>query len=112
MKIAIPTANGILCPHFGHCEQFAVLEVDPDAKSITSSEMLTPPPHEPGLLPAWLSEMGCDIIIAGGIGGRAIELFQRNGIAVVIGAPSGKPDEIVISHLNGELRSGENLCDH
>ncbi len=57
MKIAIPTVDGVLCPHFGHCQQFAIVNVDPETKSIKSSEMLTPPPHEPGVLPAWLSDM-------------------------------------------------------
>ncbi|MFH1687928.1 MAG: NifB/NifX family molybdenum-iron cluster-binding protein [bacterium] len=112
MKIAIPTADGVLCPHFGHCQQFAVLDVDPEEKSITSIEMLTPPPHEPGVLPAWLGQMGCDLIIAGGMGGRAIELFRQNDIDVVIGAPAGKPEDVAMAHLKGELKAGQNLCDH
>ena len=112
MKIAIPTVNGELCAHFGHCQQFAVLEVDAETKSITASEMLTPPQHEPGVLPAWLNEMGCNMIIAGGMGGRAIQLFQNNNIEVIIGASAAKPEDIVMSHLNGELQSGQNLCDH
>ncbi|MCK4372270.1 MAG: NifB/NifX family molybdenum-iron cluster-binding protein [candidate division Zixibacteria bacterium] len=111
MKIAIPTVDGLLCPHFGHCQQFAVLDVDPETKSVTASEMLTPPPHEPGVLPAWLSQMGCNIIIAGGMGGRAVDMFQQNGIKVVIGAPNGKPEEIVIAYLSSELTTGANPCD-
>jgi len=111
MKIAIPTVDGILCPHFGHCQQFAVLNVDPETKLITESEMLTPPPHEPGVLPAWLSQMGCNIIIAGGMGGRAIDMFQRNGITVVMGAANEKPEEIVMAYLNGKLTTGANPCD-
>ena len=86
MKIAIPTVDGVLCPHFGRCQQFAVLDVDPETKSINASEMLTPPAHEPGVLPAWLSRMGCNVIIAGGMGGRAVDMFEQNGIKVVMGA--------------------------
>lgn len=112
MKIAIPTVDGVLCAHFGHCQQFAVLDVDPDTKTINSTALLTPPPHEPGVLPAWLGQMGCDLIIAGGMGGRALELFKSNGVDVIIGAPTGKPDEIVLAHLNGTLRTGQNVCDH
>ncbi|RKX26704.1 MAG: ATPase [Candidatus Zixiibacteriota bacterium] len=111
MKIAIPTVNGLLCPHFGHCQQFAIIDVDPEAKSISSAEMLTPPPHEPGVLPAWLSKMGCTMIIAGGMGGRAVELFQQNGVKVVMGAPNGKPEDIVTAYLNSELITGSNPCD-
>ena len=111
MKIAIPTVGGLLCPHFGHCQQFAILDVDTEVKSISSSEMLTPPPHEPGVLPAWLHELGCNVIIAGGMGGRAVDLFQQNGIKVVMGAPNGKPEEIVTAYLNNELTTGSNPCD-
>jgi len=111
MKIAIPVADGVLCPHFGHCQQFAVLDVDPETKSVNSIEMLTPPPHEPGVLPAWLSQMGCNIIIAGGMGGRAVDMFRQSGVEVVIGAPNGKPEEIVGAYLKNELNSGANPCD-
>ena len=111
MKIAIPTANGLLCAHFGHCQQFTIVEVDVDTKSIIKMEALTPPAHEPGVYPTWLGQMGCDHIIAGGMGGRAIDMFRQNNIQVVIGAPSQKPDEIVMAYLNGELMTGSNLCD-
>jgi ATP-binding protein involved in chromosome partitioning len=111
MKIAIPTAEGLLCAHFGHCQQFTVLEVDPETKSISKTELLTPPPHEPGVFPVWLGKMGCDLIIAGGMGGRAVDLFRQNGIQVIIGASSRKPEEIVNAFLNGELMTGANPCD-
>ncbi len=112
MKIAIPTSEGVLCPHFGHCQQFAVIEANPDTKSIESTEMLTPPPHEPGVLPAWLSQMGCNLIIAGGMGARAVGMFQQNGVEVVIGAPVATPHDVVSSYLNGTLQIGKNVCDH
>ena len=111
MKIAIPTADGLLCPHFGHCQNFTVLEVDPEKKEISKSETLTPPPHEPGVFPAWLAQLGCNLIIAGGMGGRAVQMFRQNGIQVVIGAGSAKPDDVVMAYLNGSLTTGSNLCD-
>ena len=51
MKIAIPTADGRLCMHFGHSEQFALVEVEPDSSTIVGTAWLTPPLHEPGVLP-------------------------------------------------------------
>jgi predicted Fe-Mo cluster-binding NifX family protein len=111
MKIAIPTAEGVLCPHFGHCQQFAVLEVDPDRKEIINSEMLTPPPHEPGVIPHWLSQIGCHMIISGGMGWRAIDMFQQKGIGVITGAPAQKPEEIALAYLKGELTTGNNTCE-
>ena len=111
MKIAVPTADGVLCPHFGHCQQFAILDVDQETKTINNVEMMPPPPHEPGVFPKWLSEMGCTIIIAGGMGGRAISLFQESGVEVVMGAPSGKPEDIVMNYLTNDLSTGANPCD-
>jgi ATP-binding protein involved in chromosome partitioning len=112
MKIAIPVANGKLCAHFGHCEYFALIDVDPSKKQILSSTSEVPPVHEPGVLPKWLSEMRVDIIIAGGMGMRAQQFFNQFGIQVVIGAQSDTPEQVVMSHLNGNLAIGANPCDH
>ncbi len=112
MKIAIPTAEGLLCPHFGHCQEFAFIEVDPRRKEITNVEMVTPPPHQPGVLPQWLGQMGVDLIIAGGMGGRAIQTVNQQNLKVLIGAPSARPQDVVIDYLNDRLRLGQNVCDH
>jgi ATP-binding protein involved in chromosome partitioning len=112
MKIALPTANGILCMHFGHCEQFTLIDVDPATKSILKREAVTPPPHEPGLLPPWLAQQGVNAIIAGGMGQRALQLFTERGIQVVVGAPAEEPGKLVELYLAGQLTSGDNVCDH
>jgi predicted Fe-Mo cluster-binding NifX family protein len=112
MKIAIPLADGLLCAHFGHCQEFALVEVDDDTKTITGQSRHTPPPHEPGVLPQWLHELGANIIIAGGMGQRAHALFAQNEISVVVGAASDSPDNLVAQYLSETLKTGENLCDH
>jgi predicted Fe-Mo cluster-binding NifX family protein len=112
MKIAIPLADGRLCMHFGHCEQFALLEVDEATKKTVNTTLLTPPPHEPGLLPRWLHEQGANVIIAGGMGQRAQDLFAQNEIKVLVGAPVNTPEALVASYLSGTLAQGENACDH
>jgi len=110
MKIAIPTAEGILCSHFGHCEKFAIIDVDNG--EIKEINWLTPPPHEPGVLPRFLKTQGVDLIIAGGIGWRAQEIFRSFGIEVLVGAPSKDPRELVKEYIRGALETGRNLCDH
>lgn len=110
MKIAIPTAQGKLAMHFGHCETFTLITVENN--SINSSEDLQAPPHEPGLLPRWLAEKNVDLIIAGGMGQRAQQLFADQGIKVVVGAPSESSEILVNSYLEGKLTTGINLCDH
>jgi len=112
MKIAIPVAEGKLCMHFGHCEHFAMVEVDTEKKQVVNTQMLQPPAHEPGVLPRWLSEQGADVILAGGMGARAQGFFREFGIAVVVGAPSGEPGAVVQAWLDGTLKLGSNICDH
>ena len=112
MKIAIPIANGQLCMHFGHCEQFAFVTVDSENKAITRTEMLTPPPHEPGVLPKWVAENGGNLVIAGGMGQRAQQLFQQNGVDVLVGAPAESPENLAAAYLSGTLQTGQNVCDH
>ncbi len=112
MKIAIPLSEGKLAMHFGHCERFALVDVDPANKTILKREDVDAPPHQPGLLPPWLAERGANMILAGGMGQRAQDLFAQQGIRVVIGVPSEAPERLVADYLAGTLRGGENICDH
>ncbi len=112
MKIAIPLAEGKLCLHFGHCEQFAILDTDADSKKILKVENLTPPPHEPGLLPRWLAEKEVNLVIAGGMGGRAQELFTAQNIKVLTGAPVATAEQIVEAFFANNLQCGDNTCSH
>jgi ATP-binding protein involved in chromosome partitioning len=112
MKIAIPLAGGRLCMHFGHCETFALIDVDMEKKEIVGRTEVTPPPHEPGVLPRWLSEQGATAILAGGMGQRAQGLFAEQKIQVMVGLPAETPDALVKQYLAGTLQAGENVCDH
>jgi predicted Fe-Mo cluster-binding NifX family protein len=112
MKIAVPTAEGVLNLHFGHCKAFTLIDTDPATKKILSSVEVPAPRHEPGVLPRFLGEQGVNVIIAGGMGMQAQNLFNQQGITVVIGAPSKTPTELVTDYLSGTLVSGDNVCDH
>jgi predicted Fe-Mo cluster-binding NifX family protein len=112
MRIAVPVANGKLAQHFGHCEKFALVDVDPVTKEITASTEVEAPEHQPGLLPPWLKERGVNLIIAGGMGSRAHSLFQEASIEVVTGAPSDSAAAIIRQYLDGILVTGDNACDH
>lgn len=112
MRIAIPLANGRLAMHFGHCEEFALVDVAAGTKTIAGRTSEQAPDHQPGLLPAWLAERGTNVIIAGGMGSRAQNLFRQQNIRVVVGAPSLTAEEIVTQYLDGALETGDNICDH
>ncbi len=96
--------------HFGHCEQFAIVIVENGHAKGT--EYLTPPPHEPGVLPQWLAQMGVNVVIAGGMGQRAQNLFSQSGIEVFVGAPQDTPENLANLLLSGNLKQGINVCDH
>jgi len=112
VKMAVPVESGRLCNHFGHCETFALMDVDMEKKAIVRREDIPAPPHEPGLLPAWLQERGVNTIIAGGMGSRALGLFAERGIQVIVGAAPADPETIVKNYLHDALVTGQNVCDH
>ena len=113
MRIAMPISDGRLCAHFGHCQVFALFEVDTENKKIIGREDHTPPMHEPGVLPRWLSEKGVSLILSGGMGARAQQYFQQYGVDVMVGVlHTGMPEDIVNEYLNNSLEAGDNVCDH
>lgn len=112
MRYAIPVTDGRIAAHFGHCEQFAMFDVDDAKKEIVGKELIGSPGHQPGLLPVWLAEEGVSVIIAGGMGSRAQSLFAENHIEVVIGTLEDNPEKAVLDYIGGKLVTGNNICDH
>lgn len=110
-RIAIPVDdNGILDAHFGHCKFFSLIDID--GKNIIAEEKVVPPPHEPGVLPKWLADKGATDILAGGMGQKAIQLFNQYGVNAFVGAPRISDKELVNGFLNEELSFTANYCDH
>jgi len=109
-KIAVPTSDGVLDAHFGHCRQFALVDVENN--EIKAVSYMDAPPHQPGLLPPWLAERGATDIIAGGMGQRAIQLFNQQGVNVFVGAPQLTPEELVEGFMKDTLTFSANYCDH
>lgn len=112
MRIAIPVTDGLLAQHFGHCEQFELIDVDAATKAILHTAKELAPAHEPGLLPRWLRERGANVVIAGGMGARARSLFQEAGIDVLAGVESRPVESIVHDYLEGKLVAGVTSCNH
>lgn len=112
MRYAVPVTHGMLATHFGHCEQFALFDVDESTKEIKAQNMIVPPEHQPGVYPVFLANEGVSAVIAGGMGSRAQELFTQNRIQVILGASEVEPEQAVLDYLNGNLVTGDNLCDH
>jgi Mrp family chromosome partitioning ATPase/predicted Fe-Mo cluster-binding NifX family protein len=109
-KVAIASERDSVCAHFGHCEGFAIYSTA--AGKIVSQEFLPNPGHKPGLLPNLLNDQGVRVVIAGGMGAGAIDIFNEKGIDVVTGA-SGPVEQTILNFLTGQLISSGSVChDH
>ena len=109
-KIAIPLENGVLCAHFGHCQTFAVVNVENN--EITEIKEFEPPEHVPGLYPKWVAQFGVTDVIAGGMGQQAIMLFNQQNINAFVGAPVKTAQELVNDYIGNKLNLSANYCNH
>jgi len=109
-KIAVPTLNGTLSAHFGGSEYFTVVNVDNN--SIVSEEILPTPEHTTGSYPNFLAEQKITDIIVGGIGGKAIDIFNNNNITVYAGAEAKLPKDLAQDLIDGKLVVTGNACSH
>ena len=107
MKIVIPVTQKNVAEHFGHCENFRIFE-EVDGK-IKSEQTVANPGHKPGFLPNYLADLGVNVIIGGGMGGGAVEIFNERGVEVVVGA-KGDPKTAVIAYLEGRLKATGSIC--
>lgn len=107
MKVALSTDNGYVAGHFGRCPQFTIVNIE--NKLVANKEIIDNPGHHPGFLPKFLSEKGVEVIIAGGMGHRAQELFCQHNIEIIVGI-TGKIDEVLSELIKGSLQGGESLC--
>jgi len=112
IAISVETNDGldsIVAHHFGRCPYFAI--VDLDADDVKSVAVIANPffgNHQPGQVPGFIHQQEADVMISGGMGGRAIQFFQEFGINSATGA-TGTAQTAVESYLNGQL-SGAAPC--
>jgi predicted Fe-Mo cluster-binding NifX family protein len=113
MIIAVPLSHQRFSQHFGGADAFALYSVDPAEKIVTSTTVLHPPQHDRGVFPAWLREQGATVVLAGGMGPRAVSVFKAQGIEVLTGIEESDPDEVVRRFIDGSLVASGELChDH
>ncbi len=110
--IAIPTVDGMVDNHFGHCDHYTIFRVNNDNK-IESCERLDSP-QECGCksnISSVMQEMGITIMLAGNMGNGAFNKLNEHGISVVRGC-SGKVEDVLQSYLDGTLADNGEACDH
>jgi predicted Fe-Mo cluster-binding NifX family protein len=101
--------DSVVAHHFGRCPYFAFVDVD--GRDIKSVEVLANPfyaGHQPGQVPGFIHQQEANVMLSGGMGGRAIQFFQQFGIKTATGA-HGTVRSSLESYLGGEL-SGAAPC--
>ena len=114
MKIAVPvTRDNQIDGHFGHCEFYSVFTIDnkgeiTDTQTIKSVEGCGCKSNIAGVL----AQDGVTIMLAGGIGGGAINVLNNSGIEVIRGC-SGMAADVVKEFAAGQIKdSGESCHQH
>jgi predicted Fe-Mo cluster-binding NifX family protein len=111
--IAVPIRDGKFCDHFGGAEAFSLYTVDDADSVVVERRVLQPPEHGRGVYPVWLRKVGAQVILAGGMGPRAIGILTHHGIEVVLGVQGTDPDLMVQDYLAGTLDATGDAChDH
>ena len=110
MMICIPTSDGKLCGHFGHCDSFTFAEIDTNTNEILNIEERIPEEGISCQSAGWIAEQGVSKVLAGGMGGRPMMMFAQNEIEVVAGCPELPIKELLEKYLTNSLKTGENTC--
>ena len=108
-RVAIAADGAGVSSHFGHCERYVVYHIR--NKEIFHRENLENPGHEPGKLPRMLAACGITHVLAGGMGMKAVQLFNEQGIEVTLGI-SGPVDVVINDFMCGRIVPGKSMCDH
>jgi len=109
MRIAISADNqngldSVVSPHFGRCPFYILVDVeDHEVKAVNAVDNPHYGQHAPGVVPSFIHSQGVDVMLTGGMGGRAIAFFEQLGIEAVTGA-SGTVRRALELYLGGQLR--------
>ncbi len=109
-KIAIPTKDGALWPHFGKAPQVSIVTVE-DGK-VKEMIVLDAPEHEHGAMPRFIAAQGCTDVLCGGLGPGAVNMLNQLGIQVHAGAPAIAIPELMSQYLGGTITYGDGTCNH
>ena len=111
MKIAVPIKkNNQIDEHFGHCESYSVYTIS-DNNEITDTQSIC---SEEGCgcksnIANVLAENNVTIMLAGGIGGGAINVLNSAGIEVIRGC-SGDATEVIKKYIEGLVVDSGSSC--
>lgn len=109
MRIAVSAEDtseldALVSPHFGRCPYFVLVDVDgQEVKAVRTVANPFYGNHQPGQVPGFVHQQGADVMLTGGMGGRAVTFFEQAGIVPVTGA-QGTVAQALEQYLRGELQ--------
>ncbi|MBR2627795.1 MAG: NifB/NifX family molybdenum-iron cluster-binding protein [Peptococcaceae bacterium] len=106
-RIAVACEGEQVAQHFGHCANFMFFNTE--GMELVNAESVPNPGHKPGFLPNFLADNGAEVVLAGGMGAGAIDIFNQRNVEVVTGA-EGLAEDAVKAYLRGELKSNGAVC--
>ena len=111
MKIAVPTRDGRVDDHFGHCAYYTIFNII-DGKVTEITRMASPQGCgcKSGIAPV-LRQMGVAVMLAGNMGQGAKSVLEAQRIEVIRGC-SGDVEELVNQYLSGNVKDNGEICDH
>ena len=96
--------DSVVSPHFGRCPYYVFVDLeDREVQQVNAVENPYYGHHQPGQVPAFIEGQGANVMLAGGMGRRAIGLFQQCGIEAVTGA-TGSVRHALEQYLGGTLQ--------
>ncbi len=97
-----------MSPHFGRCPYYVFVELDNEnnVTSVATEENPFFQSHQPGAVPNYIADKKVNVMIAGGMGPRAMEFFNQLGVEAVTGA-SGTVKEALSQYLGGTLKGSK-----
>lgn len=112
MKIALPTRDGQIDNHFGHCDHFTVLEVNEQREVIAKTVLESPQGCGcKSNIATTLAALGVEWMLAGNMGQGAVNVLTAQNIRVVRGC-SGPVDTVAAEWLKGNVTDTLVACDH
>lgn len=111
-KIALPTRNGMIDNHFGHCEFYTIVTVNEENQVVMTENI--PSPQGCGCksnIASKLQADGITVMLAGNMGMGALEKLSSCGINVIRRC-SGPIMEVVTAYLNGNIQDSGESCHH
>jgi predicted Fe-Mo cluster-binding NifX family protein len=99
--------DSVVSPHFGRCPYFVLVDYEEDeAKAVRAVPNPYFGQHQPGQVPGFIHSQQVDVMLTGGMGGRAIAFFEQYGIQAATGA-SGTVRHALEQYVGHQLQEAE-----